>query len=459
MVDAVLQRFAKRSPAMVMIGGLLERVFSPEQLDALFERTADRQYTRELLFSTVFDLMSQVVCGIQPSMHAAYQEQTATLSVSLTSVYNKLNGIEPSTSSALVRYSADVLAPLVDSMGAMMPPFLPGYRLKIVDGHCLDATEHRLSELRLLPSGALPGKSLVVYDPSLQMVTDALCCADGHAQERSLIEGLYPLIHAGEVWLADRNFCTRAFLGQLTQQQAYFVIRHHANLPWEPAGLQCPLGRIETGAVIEQRVRIVDDQEQPHRWRRIVLRLDEPTRDGDTHIVILSNLPEDAVSGLEIARLYRRRWTVERAFQDLAQHLNAELNTLGYPPAALFAFCVALVAYNILAVIKAALRAVHGTEKIDQEFSGYYLAIEIGNTARGMMIAIDAKAWSIFRTWSVPQLSDFLIQLAQAVDLRQYKKHPRGPKKPKAKKRTDERKPHVSTARLIAQRKKILNAP
>ena len=82
MLDPVFNRFEEHSPVTVMVGGLLERVLNPEKLDELFEHTADRQYTRELLFSTVFDLMSQVVCGIQPSMHAAYQADVANLSVS-----------------------------------------------------------------------------------------------------------------------------------------------------------------------------------------------------------------------------------------------------------------------------------------------------------------------------------------------------------------------------------------
>ena len=49
-------------------------------------------------------------------------------------------------------------------------------------------------------------------------------------------------------------------------------------------------------------------------------------------------------------------------FQQLEAHLHSEVNTLGYPAAALFAFCVALVAYNVLAVVKGALRGLHGEQ-------------------------------------------------------------------------------------------------
>lgn len=58
-LDTVFNRFVEQSPVTVMVGGMLERVLSPEKLDDLFEETADTQYTRELLFSAVFDKLSR----------------------------------------------------------------------------------------------------------------------------------------------------------------------------------------------------------------------------------------------------------------------------------------------------------------------------------------------------------------------------------------------------------------
>ena len=55
-----------------MVRGMLERVVSADKLNALFSRVANKQYTRELMFSTVFDLMCHVVCVMRPSIHAAY---------------------------------------------------------------------------------------------------------------------------------------------------------------------------------------------------------------------------------------------------------------------------------------------------------------------------------------------------------------------------------------------------
>ncbi len=52
--------------------------------------------------------------------------------------------------------------------------------------------------------------------------------------------------------------------------------------------------------------------------------------------------------------------------------LDGEINRLGYSKAALFAFGVALVLYNLMSAIKAALRTVHGERVVDEKVSGYY---------------------------------------------------------------------------------------
>ena len=80
--------------------------------------------------------------------------------------------------------------------------------------------------------------------------------------------------------------------------------------------------------------------------------MDTPTRDGEAEIHVLTNHPAEVADAGMVAELYRRRWTVESAFNELAMCLNGEIDTLAYPKAALLAFCVALVAYDALGVVK-----------------------------------------------------------------------------------------------------------
>jgi IS4 transposase len=116
------------------------------------------------------------------------------------------------------------------------------------------------------------------------------------------------------------------------------------------------------------------------RVRRITIRLKELTRDGDSTLHILSKVPIPRASAAPLARLYGKRWSIETAFFEITTTLACESNTLGYPKAALLAFCLALLAYNAVSLIKAALRRVHGRQKVHEEVSSYYLSLEIGRT-------------------------------------------------------------------------------
>ncbi|MFH1008878.1 MAG: IS4/IS5 family transposase, partial [Candidatus Latescibacterota bacterium] len=130
-------------------------------------------------------------------------------------MYNKLNGIEARTSGELVRYAAGQIQPLIEQLGGGQKPLIPGFRVKLLDGNCIAATEHRIKELRSLAAGALPGKTLVVYDPSLRIPLDVVPCEDGHAQERSLLQEVLPGVEKDDVWIADRHFCVSSFLFEI----------------------------------------------------------------------------------------------------------------------------------------------------------------------------------------------------------------------------------------------------
>src|SRR6266699_3361711 len=133
----------------------------------------------------------------------------------------------------------------------------------------IEASEHRLKALRGIEAGALPGKSLVVYEPASGLVSDVFPCEDGHAQERSLFAAVLGTVRAGDLWIADRNFCTRELLCTMDARGAAFVIRAHRGLPYESVSPLRPLGRGETGHIAEQRVRVVDAQGGVPMCRRL----------------------------------------------------------------------------------------------------------------------------------------------------------------------------------------------
>jgi IS4 transposase len=140
----------------------LKRAITPEWIDTVFEANRQQPYARELLFSTRVKLMSWVTLGLCPSLYAAAR-QAEDLPVSLAALYAKANHTELAVLRALVQGSTQRLAPV---MGVMAhPATLAGWRVRIVDGNPPPASEKRLEALRDRQAAALPGHTLVVYDP------------------------------------------------------------------------------------------------------------------------------------------------------------------------------------------------------------------------------------------------------------------------------------------------------
>ena len=110
------------------------------------------------------------------------------------------------------------------------------------------------------------------------------------------------------------------------------------------------------------------------------------------------------------------------------------------------------MAYNLLAVVLAALRGVHGEEKVEEEVSLYYIANEISTTYHGMMIAIPAPEWDVFYSMNLADLAAILLELARGVRLQTIRKSPRRPKKPRSQAKKPARKGHVATAQLLRNR-------
>lgn len=465
MFGKTLERFVDHAPVCVMVRLAMERALGAEALDRLFRDTARRQYEKELLFSAVVGLMMPVVCGGRRSVHDAYQQSTGAdrPAVSLASVYNKVNGVEPEVSAELVRHSARRVGPLVRLMRQDRPSPLPPYPVRIVDGNHLARTEHRLAVLRGTHVAALPGQALVVLDPAARLILEVVPCEDAHAQERSLFGQLFKSVRAGELWVADRNFCTTSMVFGLVAAGAFFLIRQHAStLHWRELTPWRSRGRCDTGRLSEQEVEVRD----PLGGRRLSIRrvkvdLDEPTEDGDEQILLLTNLPADgpgAASARQAAGAYHGRWTIEGAFQELAVALRGEIDTLGYPRAALFAFCVAAAAYNLVSLVKASLGAVHGREAVEQRVSGYHLSREWAAVYEGMAIAVGPRSWARFDGLDDRAFVGVLKQLAGVADLRRYRKARRGPKK-KPPPWSPGKIKHLATAKLLSKRKTTKASP
>lgn len=446
----IFERFVKKAPVAVMTRASLEFALEASAVDAVFRKHSEWQYERELLFSTMVDLAAAVVCGTHPSVNAAYRAMREQIPVSLTAVYDKLSGIETQTSEALVAHCAARLEPVIEALGTS-ERWLEGYRVRVLDGNHLAATERRLGVLRQCAAGPLPGQALVVFAPETGLIVQMVACEDGHAQERSLLKPIIAQAAPDDLYIADRNFCTLGFLFGLTDRGTHFIIRQHANLPIVSSGTLRQRGKTDTGTVFEQSVTLGLGEEQLSA-RRVVLRLDTPTRDGDTEIAVITSLPQSVDAGT-IVGLYRRRWSIETLFARVERNLQGEIAALGYPKAALFGFAVALVAANVFAVVHAAMEVAKRADKTvaNMQLSDFAIIHAARSDHNGMAVMFEEDYWKQFCTMTHRAFAKQLIAWAKSSDWQRYRKAVRGPKKPVPKRTRFKGTPHVSTARLLAK--------
>jgi len=282
------------------------------------------------------------------------------------------------------------------------------------------------------------------------MVHNVYCCEDGHAQERSILPRVLEDVHPGELWIGDRNFATSSFVWQVRASKAHFLVRRHAkNIRFTKIGKETEAGETDTGTVFEQVIEIDDDFGGAFRARLVRIVLNSPTRDKDDELQLLTNLPK-RVPARRVADAYQQRWQVETAFYELDALFEGEIASLGHPRAALLMFCVSLVAFNALAVVRSALAAAHGIEKA-QETSAYYFVHLVNSDWRALEILTTSEQWaSAYAKQTPAALAHALQDVAKKVDMKRLKKSKRGPKKKPPKRTSSKRKPHVSTVRVLS---------
>jgi hypothetical protein len=449
--DPLFGLFARERPVATMAQLALRHLLDAAALRQVFADRAQSQREAVIPFAALTQMLADVVLCQQPSVHAAFKKWRRQLGASAQAVYGKLQRVETATSRGLVQYAFARVAAVQQALGVRRPPDLAGYTTRILDGNHLAATDHRLKETRASTAAPLPGKTLVVYSPADEAVVDCFPIEDGHAQERSALDAVLETVRERQLWVADRNFCTNKFLAGLAAAGAAFVIRQHGQLHGQPQGQPRRVGATASGEVFEQPFHIPLDDGRVLKLRRVVVRLHQPTRDGDRELLLLTNLPEDVADAVAVAEQYRLRWRIETVLQRLTEVLRCEIKPLCYPKAALFGFALALVLYNALTVVLAAIAAAHGVAT-SAGLSHYYLALEIAQASDGLLVALPG-CWAAVADWSPATLAQVLRQLAQGLEPSAYAKSQRGPKKPKPKPKHVRRNVHVSTKKLLDQRK------
>ena len=136
------------------------------------------------------------------------------------------------------------------------------------------------------------------------------------------------------------------------------------------------------------------------------------------------------LSSRAIAEPYRERWTIEGMFGELEAALAGELRTRGQPKAALLAFGLLVLAFNVVRVVRRAGEAPHTVDGDVPAVSSYHVAVEIRATYQGFAIATDDTDWAPWDGLRDHRFAAVLRTIAAGLDMATVRKGRRGPKKP-----------------------------
>lgn len=443
----LLEKFVAKCPFAVLVQTAMRGVIRDE-FEKLFEKYRSRQYSKTLSFSATAIAVADVVLRFSQNFRQAFTQHKESLLVSLTSFYNKINSMELAVSEAIVAHSAQRAAELQDNLAFGVREVLKGYKVYAFDGNHLQEAEKRLKPLRMLHDAPLAGTIVARFDLQRCLFDRAYLLEDAHAQESTTLDRIIDDLELGDLFIADRHYCVIPALRKADEKKVCFVVRQHGRFKGVLIGERRQIGRTETGMVYEQ---IIHSSKRPDAlvMRRITVELDKPTRDGDRNIHVLTNLPAE-VDAQTIADLYRLRWEEETGYYYLTTTLTCELPSVGHPQAALFLFCMAMMAFNTRQVVFASLYAEHDKEAVDN-VSHHALSVETARFTDGMLVALDDAFWERLIGDGIEQLVSLLRELSRRIDLTKYRKRPRGPKVKVEKPPHTRPKTHVSIAKVLKE--------
>ena len=270
-----------------------------------------------------------------------------------------------------------------------------------------------------------------------------------------------------DLWIADRGFCDRNLLRTVVSQGSAVLVRQKMTFKGTPLNEPVFVGSCSSGEVFEQSVKLwLSDAPVgkrysgpgvgPGQWvmmRRITIKLKRPTRDGDKELHLFTNVPAEKADAIALANLYQSRWKIETVFFEIDRTLNGELPELGHPEATLLAMSLSLCLYNAISLIKTSLAAAHGQQRVEDELSVYYTAIEITQMAEGLETLIPESAWQKYSEQPSGDFAEQLVEWAGMMNWDRYSKTTRAKKPPGVshkRRKTRPRSVKKSTARVLA---------
>jgi hypothetical protein len=192
---------------------------------------------------------------------------------------------------------------------------------------------------------------------------------DGEANDVPLVPELLPQVRAlvarPILWVADRQFGGGVVVPPQLAARAgdHFVLRVTRAVTFvaDPA-VPAVRSRDERGRAVVDEVGTFGRGKRAIRVRRVTLTRAADDGDGDDVVLITDLLDAKAFAAGDLLKLYRRRWGIERMFQEVTETFALDHLIGCAPRAVLFQLAFCLLMYNLVQIVKRYVAADGGVD-------------------------------------------------------------------------------------------------
>lgn len=349
-----------RLPLAAAVFQVWRHITGDEALQSLYDRHRGRGYERVLSFPVFVRLIADALVIPDASGRESLElaRHSGTLPTSIQAAYGKLRRIPPEVSEAFLYETTRSLQDLWPEGFATheLPACVSDFEVLVLDGKTVKGLHRRLKPLRSAKGGAVGGKALVAMDLRSGLAVAMQTHLDGEANEVRLTPALTQAVRESNtrrrLWVGDRAFSYIQQVSLLGDGDDAFLVRRRKDITFERDTDQdvCE-GIDENHRPYEEMWGWLSRHGMPRavRVRRMTLTL----ADGKSLDLITNLLDGDAFPAAQLLQLYRKRWHIERVFQEVTKVFGLKHLIGSTPQASLFQFSICLLLYNTLQLVRA----------------------------------------------------------------------------------------------------------
>ena len=324
-------------------------------LAQMFERYRGRSYTQALSFESIVHLTGEALLEHAGSGHRAIQsaERRAQLEASAEAFYGKLRRLPPALSHGFLCDCTGRMRELLPPSESPLPKSLDHFEVLAIDGKKIKHAAKRLVAARKFSGSVLGGKTLVALCLKTQLAVAMTSHCDGETNDPPLVPDLLSQLRdrlsGPRLYVLDRQFCDLKLPVLLTAQDDHFVIRYHKKVTFTRDTEQ-PVRRGEDrhGRKFQEEWGWLGAAN--HKLRRYVRRI-TLHRAGEENVIVVTDLLDaKKYPAADLLELYRRRWNIERVFQQITEVFHLRHLIASTPEGTIFQCAFCLLLYNLLNV-------------------------------------------------------------------------------------------------------------